>query len=360
MPTPAVARPKYSLARRADSPTYYVQWWEDGKARRVSTGSADEAEARRFLAEFTVARETAIAPDSPTIADMVDAYEADRSEKVHAPQSLHFTVANLRRHLGHITLDRWDDESHAELYVRLRRAEGCLGASAKFRTKVRPIADGTLNKEIGALRAAFAWAIRKKWISDAHYIPRPSGGEARQRWLSREEGARLLAVPAPLHIRVFIHLALYTGARSGAIRQLTWGQVDFATGLIDMGSGRGNKRRAKMPMVPPLRAILAEAFSARTIDYVIEFAGAPVAGIKTGFNKAVAKAGLGKDVTPHIMRHTAISWMVMRRVPYPEISLFAGVSEKMIRKVYGHVHPDFLKEAAAALLGETLMPMPVA
>jgi len=41
--------PTYSLTLRGTR--FYVQWWEAGRKQRISCGTADEGEARRFLAE---------------------------------------------------------------------------------------------------------------------------------------------------------------------------------------------------------------------------------------------------------------------------------------------------------------------
>src|SRR5262245_44563319 len=52
------------------------------------------------------------------------------------------------------------------------------------------------------------------------------------------------------------------------------------------------------------------------------------------------------DVTPHTLRHTAATWLMQRGTPTWEASGFLAMSEKMLRDVYGHHHPDFQKEAA--------------
>jgi integrase len=47
-------------------------------------------------------------------------------------------------------------------------------------------------------------------------------GRARDRYLSREEFARLWFHASPLHLRVFLALAISTGARGKHILALTW------------------------------------------------------------------------------------------------------------------------------------------
>ncbi|MNT79660.1 site-specific tyrosine recombinase XerC [compost metagenome] len=82
---------------------------------------------------------------------------------------------------------------------------------------------------------------------------------------------------------------------------------------------------------------------------MIEWGGRQVLSIKKGFRAAVDWAGL-EDVTPHILRHTAASWMAMARVDMLDISKYLGHSDMSVTmRRYAKVHPDFLKEASEAL-----------
>jgi integrase len=190
-------------------------------------------------------------------------------------------------------------------------------------------------------------AVKERWIDTAPYVERPSAPQPRERWLTHDEADRLIASAGAPHIRVFIALALYTAARAGAVVQLTWDRVDLASGTINLGEGRGKKRRATVPIVDDLRAVLAPAAEAATSPFVIEYGGRPVASIKTGFRAAVRRAAL-TGVTPHVLRHTAATWLVQRNVPIGMIAAWLGNSEEMIRSVYGHHSPEWLKQAAAA------------
>nr|WP_321986615.1 tyrosine-type recombinase/integrase [uncultured Lichenicoccus sp.] len=106
------------------------------------------------------------------------------------------------------------------------------------------------------LHAALRWAARQKWISHEPYVPAPPQPKPRDRWLTRDEYDPLLDAAQALHVRLLIELALHTGARRGALLDLTWSQVDFETGLIDLGDGVGKKERAIIPMNPDLLAAM--------------------------------------------------------------------------------------------------------
>jgi integrase len=344
MPRPKAERPKFSLTRRGSR--YYVQWWEAGTARRVSCRTEVLAEARRFLAEFQAARDTPQAPAAPTLGQILDGYQADRGPKAHSP-TLGQCCDTLRAHLGDLPVDLLADEQ-VRGYVAARRKEGSRGAAARYRAKLRPLSDGTLVRELGVLRAALAWAVKKRWITSAPHVQRPSAPPPRDRWLTPAEAERLIAGTRRPHVRLFVLLALQTAARTGAILELTWEQVDLAAGRIAFGRSRGRKRRATVPITGPLAEALAEAVRGATSEYVIEHGGSRVESIKTGFRAACRRARLA-GVTPHVMRHTAATWMVQRGVPLAMVAAYLGNSVQMVERVYGHHSPEWLAEAAAAL-----------
>lgn len=103
-------------------------------------------------------------------------------------------------------------------------------------------------------------------------------------------------------------------------------------------------------MHPVLALALAVAREAAETEYVIEWAGKPVKSIKNAFRRAVKDAGLGKEVTPHVLRHTAASWMAEAGVPMSEIAAVLGHSDSRVtEKVYARYSPTYLQRAVKAL-----------
>ena len=346
MPRPRSDTPTYSLTNR--NGRYYVQWWQDGSARRLSTRTGDRLEARRFLAAFIAAQGTPAPPEQPTIGDILDGYLADRKGRVASYATLQYAVAALKRHLADLIPDHLTRE-RVRSYAKARTREGYLVGPVEKRPK-NPDATRTLSREVVTLRAAFVWAVGEKWIATSPQVEAPEAPASRERWLTRPEADRLLAACKALHVRVFVALALHTAGRAGALLELTWDQVDMESGRIRLGDGSSNKRRATIPINAPLHAVLSDALEARTTNWVIEHGGKPISAIKTGFRNAARHAKL-PGVTPHVLRHTAATWMVQARVPIADIARFLGNSEAMVEKVYGHHSDDYLRHAADALGG---------
>lgn len=267
---------------------------------------------------------------------MLDHYLADRKPHVAAYDTLEWASAGLRRHLGNLEprmLSR-------RMYIDRRRREG--------------VSDGTIGREVSTLRAALALAERDGWISKAPYVEMPPRPPARDRWLTRDEVALLTHSAGSAHLRLFIVLAYHTAARAGAILDLTWDRVDLERRLIAYdraGRQRTKKRRATVPVNVVALAELQAAREVAVSDHVIEFRGRRVESIKHAFANACERSGLD-DCSPHVLRHSSITQMVMDGVPVGQIARFAGDTETMIERVYGHHHPDYLRGAADALAGK--------
>ena len=348
MARPRLSTPSFRLTQRGG--TYYVKWWWDDRWNRVSTRTADRREAERFLAQFTAATLTPEPPAQPTISAILDGYLADRKPVVASYATLEYACAALRRHLGDL-LPLSITTPVARLYAVQRRAEGYEVGKASARRR-KAVSDSTIAREVVTLRAAIRWAIGEKWLTPDQEpaIEAPRAAPPRERWLSRDEAGRLLAACGAPHILLFSAVALYTAARRSAILELRWRQVDLEAGMIDFGRGTGNKRRAVVPISDALLPYLVEAHEHRTSDSVIEFAGGPVADVKTGFMAAARRAKL-PGVTPHVLRHTAATWAAMRGVPMDEIARMLGDSVRTAERVYAKYSPDYLRRAVAAVSG---------
>lgn len=334
---PDASRPR--LVRVAGRGTWHIYHRHalGERPRRISIGHKDRASAEASLAAYLADLDKPRFPNV-SVSAILAAYLADRETAgIPGLARLAFAHKPLGRHFG----DRPPaavTEAECRAYARRRKREGA--------------GPGTARTELEALRAALRWAHKKGAIGTVPPVVLPQRPPARERWLTREEADRLLAACNDHHLRVFVHLALRTAARAGAILALTWDRVDLEGRRINYeepGRGRTRKGRARVPINDTLLAVLREARAARTGEHVIEWGGGRVRSVKRAFRSAVRKAGLEK-VTPHVLRHTAATWMAQAGVPLWEIAGYLGHSDaRMVAETYGH-HPDYMGRAAAALM----------
>jgi integrase len=88
---------------------------------------------------------------------------------------------------------------------------------------------GTAKIELEYLRAC----LNLRHGRGNNHVWTPPARAPRDRYLTREEVDRLLEHVGTPHVRLFIVLAITTGARMSALLELRWEQVDFKHSTIN-------------------------------------------------------------------------------------------------------------------------------
>lgn len=321
-----------------------VVTWRDVTGRhRVRLEATSELEGRSELDAFVRKRALLTAGSATTIAELYAAYQADREQD--GKQAANFTESwkALRPRFGNLR----PDDITADL-CRQHTAERIAAGKSP----------GTVWTELTRLRSALNWAKKRRLIREVPYVWVPTKPPPRDRVLTQDEVLRLLDACVMPHVRLFVLLALTTGGRSAALLELEWSRVNFEAGTINLKRAevvnpltkKVRKGRAVVPMNGLARAALQEAKAAAISDHVIEWNGEPIAKIRKGFSEAVRRAGLGNDVTPHVLRHTAASWMEAAQIPMHQISRYLGhKDERTTRTIYAHTDPASLANASDVL-----------
>ncbi len=301
----------------------------NGRTERVSLRTTDRGEALRRLKDLSAR------PAGDTVEALVEAYLADKDKTAIRADNMRTAWNASKPHFGHLRPDQITREE-CRAYVRARYA---LGRKPN-----------TVRKEIEVIRAGLNWHKR----GAAAIFELPSPPPPKDRWLTKAEVQALVKAARQFpHVRGFIVLSVATGARQSALLELTWDRVDFTRRIIRLPRGEAadaeRKSRALVPMNRRAYRYLQVLHAARTSPYVIEWGGGRVYSIKKGFATAAKKADLS-DVTPHVLRHTAASWMAMAAVPMLNISRFLGHTDtRVTERRYAHLHPDYLRDAADAV-----------
>ena len=215
----------------------------------------------------------------------------------------------------------------------------------------RGMSDGYMRRTLAVGQAALNRAHREGEIAA---VPRVDLGLApegvpRERILSVEEAARLMASARLDHFRLYLMLAFGTAARPEAILELTTFQVDCDARLIRLnppGRRQTKKRRPTVPMcetlLPYLRGLPP--------GHVIQYKGRPLGTIRSAFRQARDRAGLSKDVSPYTLRHSVATEMRKRGVPVWEVAGFLGHSSGYkTTERYAKFGPDHLSQAVQAI-----------
>ena len=172
------------------------------------------------------------------------------------------------------------------------------------------LAPTTIHKRLQFARQLFRAAKRRKLIASnpfAEVTAQAVLKQDRQRFITREETDRLLAVCNPTW-RVIVALARYGGLRCPSeVLSLRWQDIDWDTGRIVVTSPKTahhpGKASRTIPLFPELRPILDEAFARApegavyVVDGNYREAASTASGwrncnLRTQFERIVKRAGL--------------------------------------------------------------------
>jgi integrase len=307
-------------------------YWRDADGKRTRHQLHARTRAEAEIEAVDLYRRLSGGPKDRTIASLWEAYRHDRDGRAVA-KTMQYTGKAVLASFGGLTPD-YVSTATCRAYTRSRRKAGRK--------------DGAIWTELNHLRMVLSWAAKQRLILRAPAVELPPRPAPRDRYLTREEIARLLDAATQPHIRLAIIIMLSTGARIGAVLELTWDRVDFDRGVLDFRKDATGPRkgRAVLPMNAGLRAALQDARQAALSDHVVEWAAGPVRSIRKGFMAAVQAAGL-EDVSPHVIRHTSAVHMVEAGVPMSEVAQMLGHSSTSVtERVYGRFSPGHLQKAA--------------
>jgi integrase len=85
-----------------------------------------------------------------------------------------------------------------------------------------------------------------------------------------------------------------------------------------------------------------------SMQYVIEYEDKPITSqLRRAWNGARQMAGLGPEITPHVLKHSSATLMLQGGVSTWDVAGVLSTSEAVIRKTYGHHSVEHLRRAAS-------------
>lgn len=355
-------------------------------SRKIRTGclAADREGAERALAEYIAAkyqvpRDRGRHPSQILVLDVLNIYLADVVPNHADPKITAGRVMTLANWWGDRTLAEVNGEA-CRAYVAYR-VQQPRKASRPERTGNTPrmVTAAGARRELEDLRSAINHHRREGLCSEIVSVALPEKNEPREVWLTRSEAAAILWAAwrarqvmnggkteraVGKHIARFILVGLYTGTRHAAIcgaalrPAVGRGHVDLERGIFyrrAKGAKETKKRQTPVRLPDRLLAHLRRWERLGIARHaVVEWNGKPVASVRKGFAAAVAASNIdpAKNVTPHILRHTAVTWAMQNGADLYAAAGFFGMTTEILQRVYGHHHPDFQEDVARKLAGQ--------
>ncbi|MDE4141913.1 tyrosine-type recombinase/integrase [Phaeobacter gallaeciensis] len=313
---------------------------DGGKHVRTGFGEGLREQAEEALAQYIRERATneivTVELHKITIGEILVRYGEERMDDVKDPERLLNAIKALAPY--------WADKTVSEVNV----------ATCKGYLRWRGVSAWTMRREMGTLNAALRLAAERRRIPYAPPVKLPPKGAAKDRWLRDQELSELLSHSAP-HVQRFIRIAVATGRRKSAILGLRWlpslthGWIDLERGVIHF-LGKAEEETKKKKGVVRIPEKLLEEMKTWDQDTaaVISYEGHPVADIKKAFAAAARRAGL-TEVTPHTLKHTAVTWAFMAGMTLEQATDYFATSRDTLEDVYRSYSPHAQKEAAAIM-----------
>lgn len=251
----------------------------------------------------------------------------------------------LTPHFGRQRSDRLTDFG-VQHYIRARLTEGAKQA--------------TINRELATLSHMLNRLIAWKWIKPDTRPAIVKGAEPRKKIvvLSRADQQRLMTAAIAdqdTAAWLFVAFGLHTGMRHAEILRVRWDEIDFEQRRIYIGRAKAGQR--EQPITGALADMLAREREGRKDKKGFVFP-ATRSDEKQGhrkrmsrqFERVVKRAKLDPSkVTPHVMRHTAITQLVQANVDLPTVQRISGHKTLAMVLRYVHLSGDHIDSAIGAL-----------
>lgn len=245
-------------------------------------------------------------------------------------------VARFARHFGKSpeTLDR----THVRAYLL-------------HMVQTRKVAWGTYNQALAALRYLYRWVLRRGEV--VHDFRSPRRVYRLPEVLSTEEVGRFFGEVICYKYRMVLMTAYSAGLRISEVTQLHVDDLDSERMVIHIRQGKRNKDRYTM-LSPVLWEMLRHycwAARPKTFLFPGKSLHRPVSvdQVQRACKEALLRAGIAKEVTPHILRHSFATHL-----------LEAGTDLRVIQALLGHSSPQttaLYTRVSTRTIGRTKSPL---
>jgi integrase/recombinase XerD len=224
----------------------------------------------------------------------------------------------------------------------------------------RKLSSESIYLEIAALRAFYRFAENEKLlpVNIAENLSLPRRWKRLPKALSDKEiekllAPELLATPQTLCDQAVLELAYASGLRLAELRNIRLEQLHLDAGFVNV-IGKGNKER----VVPVGRTAVAainryletgrpKLVTPRTpANLFLSKRGTPFAAVTLWLRikHRVARAGIGRNVTPHMLRHSFATHLLEHGADLRVIQELLGHASISTTEVYTHVTGNRLRE----------------
>jgi integrase len=241
-----------------------------------------------------------------------------------------------------------------ERYKKARRSAGAATA--------------TVNRELATLSHLLNQAVEWKWIrSKTVKIVRFKEDNQRIVYLMDDQCAALLEAAASdsnENVHAFVMVGLHTGMRHTEILSIRRDDVDLGKRAIWVPQAKSGLR--EQPITRELAVYLNKRMDMlpQGCEWLFPSVGSATGHVHTirkAFRRSAERAGLDPDqITPHTLRHTAVTHLVQAGVDLPTVQRISGHKTLSMVARYAHQSGSHIEAAMDRLEGSVSRMQPEA
>ena len=203
----------------------------------------------------------------------------------------------------------------------------------------KKVSTSTLNIIINALKFFYGEILNKRFIYE---VKRPKKDRKLPVILAKDEVYKILNAPSNIKHRAILTLIYSAGLRVEEVVKLKPEDIDSERGLIHIKGGKGRKDRYTILSQTALK-ILRDYYSQYKPNKWL-FEGAKpgshitVKTVQSVFKQACSKAGIGKNVSVHSLRHSFATHLLESGVDLRYIQEILGHKSSKTTEIYTHVN----------------------
>lgn len=318
------------------SKNWFAQYYDnDGKQRRVATGTHVQVRASAFLRKLLTDRDAGVPSNHTrklTYADLrkglLDNYMERGNKSLKTTSDGDETINGLKQ------LDEFFGYGEKNPGPRASSISTEVSRNFARHRLEQNLSTATVNRSLACLRRMLRIAYDDKLITFMPKIRMLKEPPARKGFLDLEKFEELLAL-LPTDLRTIVTLLYYCGVRLGEALSMEWHQVNLTTRLIRLeGEQTKNSEARFIPLPAPLVLMLSESEtkSGRVFDGT---------NLRNEWQKACDACGLGTRTLVKIKgrapwyRYDGLIIHDLRRSAVRNL-VNAGVSEKVAMTITGH------------------------
>jgi site-specific recombinase XerD len=251
-----------------------------------------------------------------------------------------FSPRTLKVYLGHARrFSEWLERNELDPMTQNAGVAESATQYLLHLVETRRVSRSYHSQAVSALRFLMDKVYKKQGIERA--IPRPRRERSLPRVLNKEETGRFLAeLKNPKH-RALVMLTYSAGLRVSEVVRLRSEDLDIARGLLRVKRGKGAKDRYTLLSDYALDAVRVyrEAFQPQQWLFPGQTPERhyTTRSLQRVVKACAARAGLGRQVTPHTLRHSFATHLLESGTDLRYIQELLGHQSSRTTEIYTHV-----------------------